>query len=58
MIISSSAITLRCNASVDRTRIDKSFTMAKTASKNEELIFVGTAEPQERGAKGLLGAVG
>lgn len=53
------ATSLRCDGSVDRTQIDKIFTMSKTVSESgeEKLHFLGVAEPQERGAKGLLRAV-
>lgn len=56
---SSLAISLRCDGSVDRTQIDKIYTMAKTISKtgSEELYFLGAAEPEEKGAKGMLEAV-
>lgn len=58
-LINSLALSLRCDGSIDRSQIDKIYTMVKAISKDgsEKLYFLGAAEPQERGAEGLLGAV-
>lgn len=50
------AVTLRCDANVDRTQIDKTLVLAKVVSKpgEEALFFLGASEPDERGAKGIL----
>lgn len=59
LFINSLALSLRCDGSIDKTQIDKIYTMVKTISKDgsDNLYFLGAAEPEERGAKGLLGAV-
>lgn len=56
---SSLAASLRCDGSVDRTQIDKIYVMAKLIPEtaDDTLVFLGIAEPEERGAQGLLGAV-
>ena len=53
------ALSLRCDGSVDRTQVDKIFVMAKAVTNigEETQYFLGAAEPQQRGASGLLGAV-
>lgn len=53
------AVSLRSDGSVDRVQIDKIYTMVRVISKSgfEELFFLGAAEPQEKGAEGLLNAV-
>lgn len=59
LLNSAMAISLRCDGSVDRKQIDEIYSMMKVISDtgSQELYFLGAAEPQERGAKGLLGAV-
>ena len=59
-IKNSTAISLRSdgippNYSLDRTHVDKIYTLAKLIDKdgNESLIFVGVGEPLERGARGI-----
>ena len=49
------AISLRCDGSVDRSQIDMFFLMGKPISKDgeEHEIFLGAAEPKERGAVGV-----
>lgn len=49
---------LRCYGSVDRTQIDKIFSLMKIVpeSREEKLRFLGTVEPEVQGAEGLLGA--
>lgn len=56
---SSLGLSLRCDGSVDRVQVDKIYTMVKSISStgSEELNFLGAAEPTERGAPGLLGAI-
>lgn len=58
-LLSSLAMSLRCDGSVDRLQVDKVYNMIKSISKNgsEEMYFLGAFEPVERGATGLLGAV-
>lgn len=53
------ANSLRCDGSVDRTQIDKIYTMLKIITKEglDKLFFLGAAELEERGADGLLNAV-
>jgi len=53
------ALSIRCDGSVDRTQIDKIFVQLKSLNKmgKEEQYFLGAAEPEERGAKGICGAV-
>ncbi len=52
-------LSLRCDGSVDRTQIDKIYVMAKAVSANgtADLFYLGAAEPEERGAKGLFNSV-
>lgn len=59
IISDSIALSIRCDGSVDRTQIDKMYVMAKTVSKTgeENLYFLGEAEPTERGSVGMLDAV-
>lgn len=56
---SARAISLRSDGSVDRTNIDKIYTMAKVVSEigEDSLYFIGLGELEERGAKGLLRAI-
>lgn len=58
-ITSSLAVSIRSDGSVDRVQIDKIYTMAKAISDQgvEKNYFLGAAEPTERGANGLLGAL-
>ena len=58
-LMKSSAISMRCDGSVDRTQIDKIFVMAKVVHHGgaENLYFLGVDECPQRGAKGLLMAV-
>ena len=44
------------DGSVDRTQVDKMFTMLKIIDKDadEQLLFVGAKEPEETGAAGCL----
>jgi hypothetical protein len=53
------ALSIRCDGSVDRTRIDKIYVMAKVVTQSgcQEQYFLGASEPRIRGAKGVLGAV-
>ena len=50
------ASSLRCDGSVDRTQVDKIFTMLKIIDKDadEKLLFVGAKEPEKTGAAGCL----
>ena len=50
------ASSLRCDGSVDRTQVDKLFTMLKIIDKDadEKLLFVGAKEPEKTGAAGCL----
>ena len=50
------ASSLRCDGSVDRTQVDKIFTMLKIIDKDahEQLLFVGAKEPKETGDAGCL----
>ncbi|CAB4033361.1 Hypothetical predicted protein [Paramuricea clavata] len=52
-------ISLRCDTSVDRTQIDKTYIMAKTIPRDgkENNIFFGAGEPNERGAVGVHKAI-
>ena len=58
-LINSSAVSLRCDGSVDRTQIDKIFVIAKIIEDGcvENLFFLGVDECLRRGAEGLLLAV-
>ena len=49
---------LRCDGSIDRTQVDKIFTMLKIIDKDahEQLLFVGAKESEETGAAGCLNA--
>ena len=53
------ATSLRCDGSVDRTQIDKQFVIFKVVNKTgeEELYFLGAAEPTEGGTKGMYAAL-
>ena len=46
----------RCDGSVDRTQVDKIFTMLKIIDKDahEQHLFVGAKEPEETGPAGCL----
>ena len=59
-LMKSSAITMRYDGSVDWMKIDKIFVMAKVVHCGgaENLYFLGVDECPQRGAKGLLMAVG
>ena len=50
------AISLRSDGSINRTRVDKIYTLAKLIGKvgNESLIFVCVVELLERGARGIF----
>ena len=53
------AISLRCDGSVDRTQLDKIYLMTKLVSPTgvAENVFLGVAEPQTNGAKGVHDAI-
>lgn len=53
------AASIRIDGSIDRTQLDKIYIMLKILTKNgdKELIFIGIAEQNIRGATGLLEAV-
>lgn len=53
------AASIRIDGSVDRTQVDKIYVMLKiiTANGEKELIFLGIAEQNSRGAAGLFDAV-
>jgi len=53
------ALSLRCDGSVDQTRIDKMYLLMKsiTLEGEEKLYFLGAEEPIERGAKGMCDAL-
>lgn len=53
------ACSLRCDGSVDRMQIDKIYVAAKIVSKKGQAkqLFLGAAEPEERGANGILKAM-
>jgi hypothetical protein len=53
------AFSLRCDGSVDRTQVDKIFVLCKAIKSNaqEELLYLGCAEPKERGAKGVFSVI-
>lgn len=53
------AISLRADGSVDRTQVDKIYVLAKivTDTGAQETVFLGMAEQEERGAKGLYNAI-
>lgn len=53
------AISIRCDGSVDKTQIDKIFTICKIISRSgeEEDIFLGAKEPTSRGAVGVFEAM-
>jgi len=59
MLIKSKALSLRADGSVDRTQIDKIYVLAKSVDEhgNARQVFLGTAEPQQRGAVGVVSAV-
>ena len=52
-------ISLRCDGSVDRTQLNKSYIIAKLVSPTgvAENVFLGAAEPQTDGAKGVHDAI-
>lgn len=58
-LIHSKALSLRLDGSVDRTQVDKIYVLAKIIDKNgaAEEVFLGAAEPEQRGAVGVLLAV-
>ena len=53
------AVSLRCDGSVDRTQLDKIYLLAKLVSPTcvAENVFLGAAEPQTNGAKGVHDAI-
>ncbi len=59
MMKNSVASSLRCDGSVDRMQIDKIYVAAKIVSKEGEIkqLFLGAAEPESRGANGILQAM-
>lgn len=58
-MLSARAISLRLDGSVDRTQIDKIYVLAKIVTDNgyTEEVYIGVAEPEERGARGMVGAL-
>ena len=58
-IVNAQALSLRLDGSVDRTQIDKIYFMGKIILQNGESdqVFLGLAEPQQRGAKGMIDAL-
>jgi len=53
-------ISLRSDGSVDRTRIDKIFVLAKTVTDGRgeaEQVYIDVAEPKEWGAVGMVNAL-
>lgn len=59
LLENSLAVSLRCDGSVDSSQIDKIYVLAKCVLKNGQVkeLFLGAAEPQIRGAQGILEAV-
>jgi hypothetical protein len=59
-LLNSMAISLRLDGSVDRTQIDNIHAIARivTSDGKSENVFLGIAEPVDRGAKGYASAVG
>ena len=55
-IKNATTISIPSDGSVDRTHVDKIYTLAKLIDKvgNESLIFVGIGEPLERGDRGIF----
>lgn len=53
------ALSLRCDGSVDRTNLDKIYTIAKTVTKTGDLesLFIGIGVQMERKAEGLHKAI-
>jgi hypothetical protein len=58
-VASALAFSLRCDGSVDRTQMDKIYVTAKVVEHDgtEDNLFLGCAEPSERGAAGVFDAV-
>lgn len=58
-LISALAISIRIDGSVDRTQIDKIYILLKVIASNgeNELLFLGIGQQNERGAVGLMNAV-
>ena len=58
-LLNARALSIRLDGSVDRTQIDKMYVLAKVInlSGDAEQMFLGVAEPQTRGAVGVLDAV-
>lgn len=58
-LLQSRAISLRLDGSVDRAQIDKIYVLAKcvTCKGDTQEFFIGLAEPDQRGAVGILNAV-
>jgi len=58
-LLKSRALSLRLDGSVDRTQVDKIYILAKIIDEcgNVGEMFLGAAEPDKRGAVGVLHAV-
>ena len=58
-LLNSMAVSLWADGSVDRTQIDNVHVMSKTVTSDGdcENVFLGLAEPHERGATGYTGAI-
>ena len=58
-LMKSRALSLRIDGSVDRTQIDKIYVLGKIVLESGECeqVFLGMAEPQERGAVGMVDAI-
>lgn len=56
---SARAISQRLDGSVDRTQIDKIYVLCKIVSKigDADEVYIGVAEPEERGASGMVKAL-
>ena len=55
-IKNANSISLRSDGSLDRTNVDKIYTLAKLIDKvgNKSLIYLGIGEPLERGSIGIF----
>ena len=58
-LVNCRAMSLRLDGSVDRTQMHKIYVLAQTVtdSGDAELVYIGVAEPDERGAVGIVNAL-